>query len=756
MAINLLESWKRQQKRNEALIAGCTYMREQVESQVLPLHVDLVTQDALTEKQVLAFEGLSIETARTAVEAVGSLATINEVDHLGGGLDLVTALLLTLSVVDYEKHEFTIEHAHTSIGYYAALATLGFLDRQLVIDTFRRGLDIPGHVSWVPGGTQLNGGRLGVMVPAAVGQALGKKARLGEGSFVICHCGDAGWISGQALNGFNAADLHGAPVAFVMHRNGIQLSGSNASIMDKDPRPIIQAMGIDILEITSLHDFRELYAAYREAYRLAGEGRPCLIYPHGMRSTEDQVVDLNLLGEKYGIAQQVREKADANQVGMDTRIWIPGALMSYRDVDAMLDCVFLVNRLPGGKGHHDGHMKGRDVSKVLANPMLQATDAQRAAVEELKQAPKKVVVTRARPEPGSANLLLPAEAIKNVELPLPGKMVSPRAGSEAAYAVLAETFPESVFVVGCDLDTSTKLDTAKKYLADDHTFEMSIEEQVSAIMANGLSTATHEPQLTVFSTFSAFFAGIAREGFDMWRYQRNLNGVNEGLNVTFHLSHVGACTGRDHFSGWDLDWINTGLSYLPYLQRFYMPADARIAFKAVCDLASRYGGHVIGIPRDSLPVLTRQDSQEPLWDAESPWEDITVYRQYEGARKAIVAVGAPSFLAGEAADLLQQDGLAADVHIINSLPLSLEALTELIKRYPDGVVTVEDGIISSGSTCLQGIAGLISNAAAPLDIPTDYIGIVDPRVAPADGYMELWEYFGISAPAIADAVKALV
>ena len=44
------------------------------------------------------------------------------------------------------------------------------------------------------------------------------------GSWVIAHCGDAGWISGQALNGFNAADLHRAPVTFVMNRNGIQLS----------------------------------------------------------------------------------------------------------------------------------------------------------------------------------------------------------------------------------------------------------------------------------------------------------------------------------------------------------------------------------------------------------------------------------------------------------------------------------------------------------------------------------------------------
>ena len=44
-------------------------------------------------------------------------------------------------------------------------------------------------------------------------------------------------------------------------------------------------------------------------------------------------------------------------------------------------------------------------------------------------------------------------------------------------------------------------------------------------MTDGLSFASREPQLNVFATFAAFMEGIAREGFEMWRYQRNLNGL---------------------------------------------------------------------------------------------------------------------------------------------------------------------------------------------------------------------------------------
>ncbi len=173
--------------------------------------------------QVNTLRALEINADRTSVKAVSELAKLKEVDHMGGGLDLISALALTLAVVDFEKKEYTIENAHTSIGYYGTLAAYGYLDPEYVIQNFRQGLDIAGHVAWVPGGTQLNGGRLGVMVPAAAGQALGKKAIYGQDAWVVTHCGDAGWISGQALNGFNGADLHGAPITFIMHRNGIQL-----------------------------------------------------------------------------------------------------------------------------------------------------------------------------------------------------------------------------------------------------------------------------------------------------------------------------------------------------------------------------------------------------------------------------------------------------------------------------------------------------------------------------------------------------
>ncbi len=102
---------------------------------------------------------------------------------------------------------------------------------------------------------------------------------------------------------------------------------------------------------------------------------------------------------------------------MTTEIWIPGSLMSFRDVHAMLECVFYVNNLPGGEGHHDGGMKGRDGEAALASPMVKLTAEETAALQSLQAKPKRTVVTRARPARGTPNLPLTDAEVKDIQLP---------------------------------------------------------------------------------------------------------------------------------------------------------------------------------------------------------------------------------------------------------------------------------------------------------------------------------------------------
>jgi transketolase N-terminal domain/subunit len=749
MSTPLTRAAEQQDRRNETLLADTPLMAGRIESSVLPLTIDL-RQPSLAPETDVALSALEKTAAIIAIESLVSLAKVNDIDHLGGGLELIGPLMMTLAAVDYESRHFAIEHGHTSIGYYGALSALGFLPRDRVVEKFRRSLDIAGHVSWVAGGTPLGSGRLGVTVPVSTGLALGLKARHRE-AFVVCHCGDAGWISGQALNGFNAATLHGAPIAFVMHRNGIQLSGTTAKIMDRDPRPIIASLGVRILEIPSLHDRPRLFAAYREAFQLAQEGKPSLIYPVGYRSSAQAPVTVKTFADQHRIGPEAAEFAAKHGVALDTPIWVPGSLMSFRDSHAMLECVFYVNNLPGGEAHHDGGMKGRDGQKALSNPMLQITEDEQRALDRLRQEPPRVVVTSARPPKGTPNLTLEATDLEGIQLPGTDKWISPRAGSEAAYVAVAKKHADRCFFVSCDLNPSTKLGKAAALLPDGHEFELSIEEQIAALLTDGLSFATHEPHLNVFATFAAFMEGIAREGFEYWRYQRNLNGMNEGLNVLMHFSHVGACTGRDHFSGWSLDWLSLALGYLPFLRRFYAPSDARSAFVAVKDAAAGMGGHIVAIPRDNLPVLTKMGTSEPLWNATDEWTAVTPLRQHPGARTVILTVGAPSFLAAGASEKAAAEGTASDVFVINGFPGAEEFVRELPQRY-DRILTLEDGLIGTPASGVRGFAAYVAGQVAETPVALEHFGIADPHVAPSEAFLPVWEHYGMSEEHIAAAI----
>jgi transketolase N-terminal domain/subunit/transketolase C-terminal domain/subunit len=739
---------REQADRNAALLRNTPTLGREVRSDVLPFALDL-TRAGVGPEANTTLAALEKTAATIAIESLVSLGRVNDIDHLGGGLELIGPLLMTLSVVDYGAKHYAIEHGHTSIGYYAALAALGFLPRERVIESFRRSLDIAGHVSWVAGGTPIGSGRLGVSMPVGAGLALGLRAHHGADAFVVCHCGDAGWISGQALNGFTAASLHGAPISFVMHKNGIQLSGTTERIMNKDPRPIVSSLGITVLEIPSLHDRVRLFEAYREAYQLAQAARPSLIYPVGFGPGEGSTVQR--FGEMYGIADQVTRFAEDHQVAISTPIWIPGSIMSFRDAEAMTQCVFYVNGLNGGEAHHDGGMKGRDEARVLGNPMLALSPEEQKALQGLRARPARQVVSSARPPRGTTNLPLDASDLAGIKLPTADKWVSARAGTEAAYVAVATKYPHNCFFVSCDLNPSTKLGKAADLLPAGHSFEMSIQEQAATLLTNGLAFSSMKPQLNVFATFAAFMEGIAREGFEFWRYQRNLDGPNEGLNVLLHLSHVGACTGRDHFSGWSLDWVNLALGYLPYLRRFYAPADARAAFLAVKDAAAGMGGHILAIPRDVLPVLTKKGTTEPIWSAEDAWEPVTALRTEAGAKAVVLALGAPAYVAAAAADRATAAGVPADVYVINGFPVPDSFFDGIAGKYRH-VVTIEDGLIGTASAGLRGFAAFVTGRLAASAIKIDHFGIVDPQIAPSEAHLQVWEHYGMTEERVAEAL----
>ena len=97
-----------QRQRNKELLGGVRYLGEKVDSEVLPLTVDIGKQQALQQEQIDALEGLQIDAAATAIRSLASLAEIGELDHLGGGLELIPFALVDFG--DYRLRTHRIHH----------------------------------------------------------------------------------------------------------------------------------------------------------------------------------------------------------------------------------------------------------------------------------------------------------------------------------------------------------------------------------------------------------------------------------------------------------------------------------------------------------------------------------------------------------------------------------------------------------------------------------------------------------------------
>ena len=91
---------------------------------------------------------------------------------------------------------------------------------------------------------------------------------------------------------------------------------------------------------------------------------------------------------------------------------------------------------------------------------------------------------------------------------------------------------------------------------------------------------------------------------------------------------------------------------------------------------------------------------------------VVLFTLRPGARKALLGFGATAFVAAEASDKLAADGIETDAWVVNGLPLDNGRLAALFKQYPEGIVTIEDGLIGSPEKGLRGFAGLVCGAAS--------------------------------------------
>lgn len=326
----------------------------------------------------------------------------------------------------------------------------------------------------------------------------------------------------------------------------------------------------------------------------------------------------------------------------------------------------------------------------------------------------------------------PAVNLSGIKLATPpkyskGDKVATRMAYGTALAKLAENNPR---VIALDGDTKNSTFSNSMLKVDAARYiECFIAEQ--NLVGVGIGAACRDRTVAFVSTFAAFFT----RAFDQLRMgaisQTNLNCVG---------SHAGISIGEDGPSQMALEDIAM-FRTIPGSTVFY-PSDA-VSTERACELAANTKGICfIRTSRPATSVLYANDHKFQIGKA-------NVIKS-SGDDKALV-IGAAITMreALTAADQLAGDGVNVRVMDLFTIkPIDKEAIIKNAKECGGRIVVVEDHYAEGG------IGEAVKSAVAmERDIVVSHLAV--PHIPRSGKCDELLEMFGISAKAVAKAVKEI-
>lgn len=300
-----------------------------------------------------------------------------------------------------------------------------------------------------------------------------------------------------------------------------------------------------------------------------------------------------------------------------------------------------------------------------------------------------------------------------------------KANREAYGEALVELAQEMDNLVVLDADLAKATFTCTFKSAHPEKFiDCGIAESNMMGVAAGLATVGYVPFVSSFAMFAALRAGEQFRNSVCYPH----------LNVKVVATHAGIECGADgatHQALEDLALMRT----IPQTV-VLVPADHVSTKALVKTIAKTEGPCYIRVGRDKNEALYAENETFPLGGSKT---------LRKGNDAAILACGPMVKKALEAAEILGKQGVQARVIDMYSLkPIDEEAVLEAAKT--GAIVTCEDHQIVGG---LGGAVCEITSAKAPCKVAR--IGMKDSfgKSAPSS---ELYDYFGMNAQAIADAV----
>jgi transketolase len=305
-----------------------------------------------------------------------------------------------------------------------------------------------------------------------------------------------------------------------------------------------------------------------------------------------------------------------------------------------------------------------------------------------------------------------------------GDLVATREAYGTALAALGGV-DNRIVALDADVKNSTFSDRFEK-LYPERFYQTIIAEQAMIGAAMGLAS---RGAIAYPSSFACFL----ERGADFIR----MSGISM-LNIKLCGSHAGVSIGEDGPSQMALEDLAMARA-VPNCTVLY-PSDAVCAERLVAVAAATPGPVYIRSSRPKTPVIYSADEKFPVGGSK-------VVRQSDKDVATIVAAGVTLFEALKAHDLLAKDGIAirvVDAYCIQ--PIDRAGLIAAGKASGGRLITVEDHYAQGG------LGDAVSEAVWDQGFTVQRLAVREiPRSGEPD---ELLERYGISAAAIARAVKA--
>lgn len=285
-----------------------------------------------------------------------------------------------------------------------------------------------------------------------------------------------------------------------------------------------------------------------------------------------------------------------------------------------------------------------------------------------------------------------------------------------------------VVVTDADLAGSTKTSEFQK-VCPERFVEVGIAEQNMIGIAAGLAASG---KVVFASTFGIFATGRCWE-------QIRLAVAYPKLNVKICATHCGITVGEDGASHQALEDMAIMRS-IPNMT-VLCPADAYEAFAATKALAEYDGPAYMRMGRADFPVIT--DEGEPFVIGKA-----RIMR--EGTDVTLIGCGQMTALCLKAADMLEADGISAEVLNISTIkPLDSAAVVASVSKTGCCVTAEEHSIIGGlGSAVAEALA---DSCPAPLE----RVGTMD-TFGESGKPAELMAKYGLTAEHIADSARKSV